>query len=80
VSIVAKAKSSYKITNWREYNESLVRCGDDADQVDDPLGQIDGSINAFYGDGAYDEWKIYETLAEEAIHLVLLRLDHVEVE
>ena len=26
--MVAKAKSSYKITNWREYNESLVRRGD----------------------------------------------------
>ncbi len=26
--MLAKAKSSYKITNWREYNESLVHRGD----------------------------------------------------
>ena len=26
--MVAKAKTSYKITNWRKYNESLVRRGD----------------------------------------------------
>jgi hypothetical protein len=37
--------------------------GHDADQVDKLLDQIDAPANAFYGDGAYDQWKVYETLA-----------------
>lgn len=45
--------------------------GHDADQVDDLLEQIDDSINAFYGDGAYDQWKVYETLAEEKIRPII---------
>jgi len=45
--------------------------GHDADQVDDLLEQIDGSINAFYGDGAYDQWKVYETLADEEIRPII---------
>lgn len=45
--------------------------GHDADQVDDLLEQIDGSINAFYGDGAYDQWKVYETLAEDQIQPII---------
>ena len=35
---------------------------DDASQVDPLLDQIPNPINAFYGDGAYDKWKVYETL------------------
>jgi hypothetical protein len=35
---------------------------DDASQADPLLDQLSGSINAFYGDGAYDKWKVYETL------------------
>jgi hypothetical protein len=35
---------------------------DDASQVDPLLNQVSGSTNAFYGDGAYDQWKVYETL------------------
>ena len=45
--------------------------GHDADQVDDLLEQIDGSIDAFYGDGAYDQWKVYEALAEEEIQPII---------
>jgi hypothetical protein len=45
--------------------------GHDADQVDDLLEQIDGSIDAFYGDGAYDQWKVYEALAEEKIQPII---------
>lgn len=41
--------------------------GHDADQVDDLLEQIDSPIDAFAGDGAYDQWKVYETLAAEEI-------------
>lgn len=35
---------------------------DDASQVDPLLDQVPGSTNAFYGDGAYDKWKVYTTL------------------
>ena len=45
--------------------------GHDADQVDDLLEQIDGSIDAFYGDGIYDQWKVYETLAERQIQPII---------
>jgi hypothetical protein len=41
--------------------------GHDADQVDDLLEQIDSPIDSFAGDGAYDQWKVYETLAAEEI-------------
>ena len=34
---------------------------DDASQVDDLLDQATGKIGRFYGDGAYDKWKVYET-------------------
>jgi hypothetical protein len=35
---------------------------DDASQVDPLLNQIPSPTNAFYGDGAYDKWKVYGTL------------------
>lgn len=35
---------------------------DDASQVDPLLDQVRNPTNAFYGDGAYDKWKVYETL------------------
>jgi hypothetical protein len=35
---------------------------DDAGQVGPLLDQIRGSTDAFYGDGAYDKWKVYEIL------------------
>ena len=37
---------------------------DDASQVDDLLDQVTSKIGGFYGDGAYDKCKIYETLGE----------------
>jgi len=36
----------------------------DADQVEGLLDQIAGPVDAFYGDGAYDQWKVYDGLAE----------------
>jgi hypothetical protein len=35
---------------------------DDASQVDPMLDQVPDRTKAFYGDGAYDKWKVYETL------------------
>jgi hypothetical protein len=35
---------------------------DDASQVDPLLDQVPNAMNAFYGDGAYDKWKVYDTL------------------
>ncbi len=37
------------------------RC-DDASQVDPLLNQVPNATKAFYGDGAYDNWKVYESL------------------
>lgn len=34
----------------------------DADEVDNLLDQVGSRIRKFYGDGAYDQWKTYETL------------------
>lgn len=34
----------------------------DAGQVADLLKQIDATVDAFYGDGAYDQWKVYGVL------------------
>jgi hypothetical protein len=34
----------------------------DADEVDHLLDQVTHQIGKFYGDGAYDQWKVYETL------------------
>jgi hypothetical protein len=36
--------------------------GHDADQVDELLDQVNGPVDAFYGDGAYDQWKVYDSL------------------
>jgi hypothetical protein len=35
---------------------------DDASQADPLLDQVPNPVNGFYGDGAYDKWKVYETL------------------
>jgi len=40
--MVAKAKTSYKITNWRKYNESLVQRG---------------SITFWFSDDVIDQWE-----------------------
>ena len=45
--------------------------GHDADQVAPMLEQIDQPIEAFYGDGSYDKWKVYGTLESEGIHAVI---------
>jgi len=34
----------------------------DADEVDPLLDQVRSRIGKFYGDGAYDQWKVYESL------------------
>lgn len=45
--------------------------GHDADQVDDLLEQIESPIDLFAGDGAYDQWKVYEMLAAEGIQPII---------
>jgi len=45
--------------------------GADADQVEGLLDQTPSPVNSFYGDGAYDQWKVYETLAEQNIQPVI---------
>jgi len=45
--------------------------GHDADQVNDLLDQIDGPASTFYGDGAYDQWKVYGTLATRAMRPII---------
>ena len=45
--------------------------GHDADQVDDLLDQIDQPIDSFGGDGAYDQGKVYNRLAEEEIEAII---------
>ncbi len=41
--------------------------GHDADQAKPLLNQVDGPVKTFYGDGAYDKWKVYDHLAEQEI-------------
>lgn len=45
--------------------------GHDADQVEKLLDQVDAPVDAFYGDGAYDQWKVYETLDEQQIKPII---------
>lgn len=44
---------------------------DDASQVDDLLDQATNKVDGFYGDGAYDKRKTYETLATRNIRAVI---------
>jgi Transposase DDE domain len=44
---------------------------DDASQVDGLLDQATGKIGRFYGDGAYDKWKVYETLGSRKIRAII---------
>ena len=39
--------------------------GHDADQVEPLLDEIETPINSLAGDGAYDQWKVYQTLADQ---------------
>lgn len=41
--------------------------GHDADQVQPLLDQVDRPVKKFYGDGAYDKWKVYDRLVEGGI-------------
>ena len=45
--------------------------GHDSVQVDELFGQVDAPIDAFYGDGAYDQWKVYDRLAKEEIEAII---------
>jgi hypothetical protein len=45
--------------------------GHDADQVDGLLDQVPGRIDAFYGDGAYDQWKVYDSLDGREIQPII---------
>ena len=45
--------------------------GHDADQVDELLDQIASPMKTFYGDGAYDQWKVYGTLETEGIQPII---------
>jgi len=43
----------------------------DASQVDPLLDQASGEIGIFYGDGAYDQRKVYDTLADRGIDVIV---------
>jgi Transposase DDE domain len=45
--------------------------GHDADQVDELLDQVNGPVDAFYGDGAYDQWKVYDSLRGREIQPII---------
>jgi hypothetical protein len=52
--------------------ETLTENGcDDASQVDDLLDQVTGKVDGFYGDGAYDQRKTYETLQQRNIRAII---------
>lgn len=44
---------------------------DDASQVEDLLDQVPGELDKFYGDGAYDKWKVYKTLDQRGIKAIV---------
>jgi hypothetical protein len=44
---------------------------DDASQADDLLDQVKDRVKRFYGDGAYDKWKVYETLGKRKIKAIV---------
>jgi len=44
---------------------------DDASQADPLLDQAAKKIDGFYGDGAYDQWKVYDTLATRKIKPII---------
>ena len=44
---------------------------DDARQVDPMLDQVPNPTNAFYGDGAYDKWKVYEALEKRGTRAII---------
>ena len=44
---------------------------DDASQVDPLLDQVNKKTRAFYGDGAYDKWKVYKTLDKRGTQAII---------
>ncbi len=44
---------------------------DDASQVDPLLDQVSNKMKAFYGDGAYDKWKVYKILDERGTKAII---------
>jgi IS5 family transposase len=45
--------------------------GADADQVDELLDQVPERIDTFYGDGGYDQWKVYNRLKKQQIQPII---------
>jgi len=45
--------------------------GHDADQVQDLLDQVPAPIDTFYGDSAYDKWKVYDKLADQDVQPII---------
>lgn len=45
--------------------------GHDADQVDHLLNEIETPVESLVGDGAYDQWKVYETLTAQEIEPII---------
>jgi hypothetical protein len=45
--------------------------GTDADQVGELLDQVPERINTFYGDGGYDQWKVYNRLQKQQIQPII---------
>jgi hypothetical protein len=45
--------------------------GHDADQVDELLDQVETPVDDFFGDGAYDQWKVYKTLDKRSIQPII---------
>ena len=43
----------------------------DADQVDELLDQVDTDVEVLYGDGAYDQWKVYESLDRRGVWSII---------
>ena len=43
----------------------------DGDQVNLLLEQVESDIDTFYGDGAYDPWKVHDSLEEQGIEGVI---------
>ena len=44
---------------------------DDASQVDPLLNQVPNPTKRFYGDGAYDKWKVYKTLEQRKTRAII---------
>lgn len=43
----------------------------DGDAVDPLLDQVEPEMTTFYGDGAYDQWKVRDHLHEQGIHQII---------